>query len=153
MSNIEGVEVKELIAHSDERGYFKELIRSTDPFFSAGFGQLSHSLVFQNVVKAWHLHKYQTQWTYAASGTLQVVLYDLREKSKTYGKFMKLLASPQNTSIVYSFPPGVAHGYKCVDGPANVIYVTSGQYDLNDEIRLAHDDPKINYDWLSTDIK
>ena len=47
------------------------------------------------------------------------------------------------------FPQGVAHGYKCINGPANVIYVTSGQYDMEDEVRIPYDDPDIGFDWLA----
>jgi dTDP-4-dehydrorhamnose 3,5-epimerase len=45
-------------------------------------------------------------------------------------------------------PPGVAHGYRCLLGPAHVIYVTSGTYDPEDEVRIAHDDPGIGFSWL-----
>jgi dTDP-4-dehydrorhamnose 3,5-epimerase len=54
---IEGVVAKELKTYSDERGFFRELIRVTDGFFEEGFGQWSHSLMFDGVIKAWHLHR------------------------------------------------------------------------------------------------
>ena len=59
-SMIEGVVVRNLKTHSDERGYFRELIRVTDDFFAEGFGQWSHSLMFNGVTKAWHYHKILT---------------------------------------------------------------------------------------------
>ena len=34
---IEGVVVRELVTHSDERGFFREIIRVTDEFFKEGF--------------------------------------------------------------------------------------------------------------------
>ena len=43
--------------------------------------------------------------------------------------------------------PGVAHGYHCLQGPMNIIYVTSGTYDLEDEVRIPHDDAEIGYHW------
>ena len=33
---IEGVEIKELVTHADERGFFREMIRVTDGFFGEG---------------------------------------------------------------------------------------------------------------------
>ena len=146
---IEGVSIKELVTHADERGFFRELIRETDAFFSAGFGQLSHSLVYSGVVKAWHGHKLQWQWTYAACGLLKVALYDARPESPTFRERMEFLTGDHQPALVYTFPPGVLHGYRCVNGPAQVMYVTSGVYDLQDEIRLPHDDPSIGYDWLA----
>jgi len=151
---IEGVFLKDLITHSDERGFFREVIRVTDDFFKEGFGQLSHSLVYAGVVKAWHLHKIQTQWTYVACGLLKVVLHDMRSQSVTYGKAMEFLIGDNQPSRVYAFPPGVAHGYRCIYGPAHVIYVTSGTYDQSDEERIPHNDLTIGYDWLrSREIK
>ena len=35
---IDGVAIKELIAHKDERGFFAEIIRGTDDFFKGRFG-------------------------------------------------------------------------------------------------------------------
>ena len=144
---IEGVVLKELTTHIDERGFFREVIRVTDDFFKEGFGQLSHSLVYPGIVKAWHLHKSQTQWTYVVCGVLKVALHDCRPKSPTYRKTMEFLAGDTQPTLVYSIPAGVAHGYRCVNGPAQVLYLTSGVYDLADEQRLPHDDPAIGYDW------
>lgn len=150
---IDGVIIKELITHVDERGFFRELIRATDDFFAEGFGQLSHSLVYPGIIKAWHAHREQSQWTYVISGTLKVVLYDSRTASPTFRQQMEFPAGEQQTACVYCFPPGVMHGYRCINGPAQVIYITSGVYDPQDEIRIRHDDPAIGYDWLERTIK
>jgi dTDP-4-dehydrorhamnose 3,5-epimerase len=146
---IEGVVVKDLVTHADERGFFREIIRVTDEFFAAGFGQLSHSLVYPGVIKAWHTHKVQWQWTYVANGLLRVVLHDNRPLSNTYRQTLEFLAGEHQSACVYSLPPGVLHGYRCLAGPAQVIYVTSGTYEVNDEVRLLHDDPRVGYDWLA----
>ena len=145
---IEGVFLKELVTYSDERGFFREVIRSTDGFFSEGFGQCSHSLVYTGVVKAWHYHKIQTQWTYVACGLLKVALHDCRPDSPTFCETMEFLIGENQVAQVYCMPPGVAHGYRCISGPAHVFYITSGVYDLEDEGRKAHDDLEIGYDWL-----
>ncbi len=142
---INGVKIKILQTHIDARGFFRELIRSEDDIFSEGFGQLSHSLVRQGVVKAWHAHKIQTQWNYVVSGLIKVVLFDLREESSTYKEFIEFLAGEKQPAQVYCFPAGVLHGYKCIKGPMNIIYVTSGTYDVNEEIRIPQDSRDINY--------
>jgi dTDP-4-dehydrorhamnose 3,5-epimerase len=145
---IDGVVLKDLVTHSDERGFFREIIRVTDDFFAEGFGQLSHSLVYPGVIKAWHAHVMQGQWTYVACGLLKVVLYDTRVDSSTHGKTMEFLIGDNHPACVYYFPSGVLHGYKCVHGPAHVFYVTSGMYDPKDEVRIPHDDPLVGYDWV-----
>lgn len=145
---ITGVVVKDLVTHSDERGFFREIIRSTDDFFAEGFGQWSHSLMFDGVIKAWHLHRVQTDWWYVASGVLRVGLCDLGESSPTYKTTMDFLMGDLQVSKVLKIPPGVAHGCKVVQGPVNLFYITSRVYDPNDEIRLAYNDPSIGFDWL-----
>ena len=144
---IDGVVVKELTTHADDRGFFREVIRRTDPFFAAGFGQCSHSLVHAGVLKAWHGHVRQAQWTYIASGLVRVAIHDLRPASPTRGVTRELLIGEDHPPCVYSLPPGVVHGYRCLAGPAHVFYVTSDTYDPGDEVRVPHDDPRIGYDW------
>jgi len=133
---IEGLQIKALVSHEDERGYFRELIRKTDAFFTPGFGQLSHSLVYPGVIKAWHGHTKQYQWTYVITGVLSIVLYDTRQDSRTYQEKIHLLLGDGFPAQIYILPPGVVHGYQCLSGPAQVLYVTSGVFDPEEEIRL-----------------
>lgn len=144
---IAGVEIKELVTHPDERGFFREVIRKTDPFFGEGFGQWSHTKTHQGAAKAWHIHQKQIDWWYVAAGAIKVALYDTRKDSPTFGKTMELLMGEEHGAKVLKIPPGVAHGYKVLEGPAHLFYITSHTYDGSDEGRIPHDDPKIGYDW------
>jgi len=146
---IQDVVIKTLKTHADDRGFFREIIRSTDECFAAGFGQWSHSLMFNNVVKAWHYHKTQTDWWYIATGVLRVGLYDLRDDSSTHKETMDFLMGDYQTACVVKIPPGVAHGCKTMQGPVNLFYVTSHVYNPEDEFRLPFNDPAIDFDWLS----
>jgi len=146
---IEGVEFKDLITYPDERGFFRELIRNTDSFAKEEIGQISHSLVYAGVVKAWHVHVEQIQWNYVVNGLSYVALHDLRKDSPTYRETITFLTGDYQKKIIYKFPPGVAHGYKCIDGPMNIIYFTSDIYDLNDELRIAYDDKEIGFNWIN----
>ena len=114
--------------------FFREIFRFPNQFKNVPIGQLSHSLVQEGVVKAWHGHVYQSQWNYVVSGQIKVALLDKREKSSTYNEVMEFIVGEEKP-IAYFFPPGVFHGYKCEKGPMQIIYVTSGTYDLEDEIR------------------
>ncbi|MCP4351350.1 MAG: hypothetical protein GY795_38280 [Desulfobacterales bacterium] len=146
---IEGLVFKELVTHSDRRGYFREIIRSTDDFFSEGFGQWSHSLMFDRVTKAWHYHRIQTDWWYVCSGVLRVGLCDLREDSPTYKETSDFLMGDLQSAQVVRIPPGIAHGCQTVQGPVNLFYVTSHVYDPDDEIRIPYNDPSIDFDWMA----
>ncbi|NQU17103.1 MAG: dTDP-4-dehydrorhamnose 3,5-epimerase family protein [Candidatus Saganbacteria bacterium] len=144
---IQDVIVKDLVTYPDERGFFREIIRVDDKFFKEGFGQFSLSQMYQGVIKAWHIHQIQIDWWYVANGVIKVVLYDTRVDSPTFGKIMELLMGDNQPPKVLRIPSGVAHGCKCIGGPANLFYVTSNIYDPNDEGRIAYDDPAIGYDW------
>ena len=144
---IEGVMLKDLVTHIDERGFFREIIRVTDDFFAEGFGQWSHSLMYPGVIKAWHIHKVQVDWWYVGSGVVKVVLHDTRPGSPTHRQTMEFLMGDNQPARVLRVPPGVAHGCKCISGPAHLFYITSNVYDPADEGRLLHDDPEIGYDW------
>ena len=49
---------------------------------------------------------------------------------------------------VLCIPAGVAHGHKCISGPAEMFYIASNIDDMDDEERIAFDDKEIGYDWL-----
>ncbi|OQA03885.1 MAG: dTDP-4-dehydrorhamnose 3,5-epimerase [Planctomycetes bacterium ADurb.Bin401] len=144
---IDGVVIKNLTTHTDERGFFREIIRSTDDFFKEGFGQWSHSLMYNGVIKAWHWHKLQTDWWYVATGVMRVGLCDMREGSKTYKKTMDFLMGDNQPAQAIMIPPGIAHGCKTVQGPVNLLYITSRIYDPKDELRIAYNDPLIDFNW------
>lgn len=148
-SKIKDVVIKELKTHTDERGFFRELIRTNDNFFAEGFGQLSHSLMFDGVIKAWHLHRIQTDWWYVVSGVLRAGLCDMRPDSPTYKMVMDFLMGDLQAERILKIPPGVAHGCKTIQGPINLFYVTSHVYNPDDEVRLPYYDPEIDFDWLN----
>lgn len=135
---IEGVKIINLMSHKDSRGFFREIFRFNEQFENIPVGQLSHSEVNESVVKAWHGHVYQSQWNYVVSGKIKVALLDKREGSPTKNQIMEFVAG-QDQPVAYYFPPGVFHGYKCIKGPMQIIYLTSGSYDIEDEIREDHE--------------
>lgn len=146
---INGVAVKPLVRHPDERGYFEEMIRATDDFFNEGFGQISHSFMVDNVVKAWHVHTTQIDWWYVVRGKIKAALYDLRETSATYKQLNEFtLSSDEPDNVIIKIPAGVAHGLKVLTGPADLVYVTSGIYTKDEEGRISYNDPRIGYDWV-----
>jgi dTDP-4-dehydrorhamnose 3,5-epimerase len=145
---IDGVVLKDLQTHPDERGFFREVIRVTDSFFGEGFGQFSHSLMFPGTAKAWHVHPHQIDWWYVPIGVLKVALHDLRPDSPTHGETMELFLGENNGARVLRIPPGVAHGCKAIGGPTHLFYITSMTYDPKEEGRIAHNDPEIGYDWV-----
>ncbi|MGH7274687.1 MAG: dTDP-4-dehydrorhamnose 3,5-epimerase family protein [Nitrospiria bacterium] len=145
---IQGVWLKPLVTHTDERGFFREVLRATDDIFSGGFGQWSHSHMVAGTIKAWHIHFIQTDLFYLPIGVAKVVLHDYRQDSPTYRLTNEFVMGEGHEPEVLKIPPGVAHGLKVISGPAHLFYITSHVYNPDDEGRVAHDDPGIGYDWL-----
>ncbi len=144
---IHGVEIKELTTYPDERGFFREIIRVNDDFFTEGFGQFSHSRMYPGVTKAWHIHNTQVDWWYVPIGNIKVGLYDKRIDSPTSGKTQVLFLGDNYGGKVLRIPPGVAHGCKVIGDTAHLFYITSKIYDPDEEGRIAFDDPEIGFDW------
>lgn len=152
-----GVELKRLKTHRDDRGFFREVIRCTDPFFSGEhFGQWSHSRMVKDVVKAWHYHHVQIDWWYLALGEVETVLFDNRPESPTYktkmvfrmsGGDSALPSSGDEPVICVKIPPGVLHGLKVKSPEAHLFYITSVTYDPNEEGRFPYNSPLVPHSW------
>ena len=147
-TEIVGVELKILQSHYDDRGFFQEVLKTTDNIFDQ-FGQLSHSFMYStDVIKAWHLHNIQTDYWWVPNGVIKAVLWDMREDSESQGKLDEFYLGENRPSTVLKIPPGVAHGLKVLVAPASLVYVTSHPYNPEDELRFPHD-YKNKYDWLA----
>jgi dTDP-4-dehydrorhamnose 3,5-epimerase len=147
---IEGVEIKAFPVWPDDRGYFLEVARIGQGLlagFPAETTQVSAALNYPGIIKAFHYHKFQTDYWVAAAGLLQVALVDLRKDSASYGRKNTLYVGTLRPWQVM-IPPGVAHGYKVIgDQPSVLVYITNRTYDPKDEGRIAYNDPSIGYDW------
>jgi dTDP-4-dehydrorhamnose 3,5-epimerase len=143
---IKDVQLKPLKVHADDRGYFMELLREDDAFFSR-FGQSSYSILYPGLVKAWHWHQRQDDIWFILSGMAQVGLYDLRDESPTRGETDVFYLGEANRQLLY-IPHGVAHGYRVLGAqPVGLVYYTNQLYDPSDELRLEWDDERIGFDW------
>jgi dTDP-4-dehydrorhamnose 3,5-epimerase len=148
---IQGVEIKELKIYPDDRGMFTELVKVTDDFVEPHpFAQISHTVTYPGVIKAFHWHKLQTDYWYCVAGSIRVALVDLREDSSTAGEQASIVLGEWSRRII-KIPPYVAHGYQVLGAtPAQLIYYTTRPYNPEqpDEERIAWDDPSIGYDWV-----
>jgi len=147
---IDGVSIKNLIRHVDDRGFFMEVLRDDDELLSR-FGQASMSLTYPGVVKAFHYHKKQDDLWFFPKGNAQVVLYDLREGSSTKGQ-TNIFYMGEFNPILLVIPKGVAHGYRVLGNePAIIVYFTTESYnpECPDEYRIPWDDPSIGFDWTT----
>jgi dTDP-4-dehydrorhamnose 3,5-epimerase len=115
--------------------------------FPTGSTQVSAALNYPGIIKAFHYHKFQTDYWVPAAGLLQVALVDLRRGSRTYGAKNTLYVGALRPWQI-RIPPGVAHGYKVIgEQPSVLVYITNRLYDPKDEGRIPYNHPGIAYDW------
>jgi dTDP-4-dehydrorhamnose 3,5-epimerase len=144
---IDGVSVKKLIVHPDERGRLFEILRSDDTFFRK-FGQVYVTTANPGVIKAWHYHKIQTDHFCCILGAARLVLYDPRESSSK-GLINEFILNPQNLMLVV-IPPNVYHGFQCISkNEAVMINIPTEPYNPGnpDEYRLDSCSPDVPYQW------
>jgi len=145
---IDGVKVKKLRVIPDERGRLMEILRSDDELFSK-FGQVYVTTVYPGIVKAWHLHKIQTDNVAALKGMIKLALYDSRENSSTKGEVNEFFIGEHNPSLV-QIPKGVYHGWKCISESEAIVVNCPTEvynYEKPDEYRLPYNTDQIPYDW------
>jgi dTDP-4-dehydrorhamnose 3,5-epimerase len=145
---IEGVVVRQLKSVVDERGWLMEILRKDWEVFEK-FGQVYVTAAYPNVVKAWHMHKRQTDHLACITGMVKLVLYDDRKGSKTKGEINEFVMGEQNFMLV-KVPPEVWHGFKVIGQKTALVLNTPTElydYKTPDEYRLPPDTDKIEYDW------
>jgi dTDP-4-dehydrorhamnose 3,5-epimerase len=152
---IQGVEVKNLKAIPDERGFLMEILRADDPIFER-FGQVYITSCKKGIAKAWHYHKEQSDHFVCLHGTALVVLYDIRKNSPTFSAVEEyILRAPpcdENESKLLKIPPQVAHGFTALGcDEARILNIPTKlyRYDDPDEYRFSWNSKEIPYSWPS----
>ena len=145
---IDGIVVKQLKRHADERGYLMEMLRSDDEVFER-FAQTYVSMNYPGVVRAWHYHKKQDDLWVCVGGMIKAVVYDSREDSPTFGEANEFFMG-DNNPILLRIPVGTMHGYKTIGSePSLLVNFPTELYNRKepDEFREPYDSERIPYDW------
>ena len=157
-TEIDGVIVVEPTVFGDERGYFMETYQYEE-FLKGGidctFVQDNQSKSKKGVLRGLHSQKEfpQAKLVRVISGEVYDVAVDLREGSKTYGKYVGVHLSSENKRQFF-IPRGFAHGFLVLSDEAEFVYKVDDFYHPNDEASLAWDDPTINIQWpIQEDMK
>lgn len=149
--DIEGVKVITPRVFPDERGYFMETYQEKD-FAEIGvdvkFVQDNQSASKKGVLRGLHFQKQfpQDKLVRVINGSVYDVCVDLREGSKTFGKWYGVELSAENKKQFF-IPKGFAHGFLVLSDYAEFVYKCSDFYHPNDEGGLAYNDPEIGVEW------
>ena len=142
ISLIEGVKITPLKIISDDRGSVMHMMRSDSPIFE-NFGEIYFSTIYHESIKAWHLHKEATLNYACVFGKVKLILFDEREKSKTFSKYQEIELSPQNYFLV-TIPPNIWNGFKGLeDGESIIANCLTIPHDEREMVRRDPFDKKI----------
>lgn len=154
---IEGLYVIEPKVFFDSRGYFTETYNQNE-FEEAGlnmrFVQDNQSMSSRGVLRGLHFQKTHPQGKLVRvlQGEVYDVAVDLRENSKTFGKYFGLVLSDENRKQFY-IPEGFAHGFLVLSETAIFAYKCTDFYCADDEGGLLYNDPDVNIEWPVKDLE
>lgn len=149
--DIEGLAIIQPALHADGRGYFMEtynLRDMRDAGFDMDFVQDNQSMSTQGVLRGLHYQKNypQGKLVRVITGKVFDVAVDLRQTSKTYGKWHGEILSAENKKQFY-IPEGFAHGFLVLSETAEFCYKCTDFYHPDDEGGLRWNDPTIGIAW------
>src|SRR3989344_4014647 len=135
----------------DERGYFFEKYRRSEygGLNVPDFVQDNCSLSKRGVIRGLHYQLppfAQGKLVSVVKGRIWDVAVDIREHSKTLGKWLGVELSEENNHLLY-IPAGFAHGFSVLSDEARVIYKCTNEYSKEHERGIRFDDPRLNIDW------
>ena len=147
LTKIEGVTAVVLRELSDEHGAVLHMLRSDAPDFNK-FGECYFSEILPGAIKAWKLHREQTQNIAVPVGRIRLVIYDDRIGSRTRGNLQIQELGRPNTYFRVQIPPGLWYGFACIGNfPALIANCADLPHDPTESDRKHFVDSSIPYDW------
>ena len=141
------VTFKALNRHADSRGWLVEIYREDDLAAALHPVMAYVSQTQPGVARGPHEHVDQTDYfAFIGPGDFELLLWDAREGSPTYGLHTRTICGQSNPCAV-TIPPGVVHAYRntsavsgwVFNGP-NRLYAGQGKKEKVDEIRHESDE-------------
>lgn len=151
---IEGLEVLELRRFNDDGGAMTELGRIDGGKLQAApdfeVRQVNYSVMEPLAIKAFHLHKRQTDlWFVPPSDKVMMCVADVRKGSPSEG-VVKRMVLGDTRSFLVRIPPGVAHGIKNLmpHRSSTIIYFVDQQFSAADDC----DEGRLPWDHFGAEI-
>lgn len=152
VSQLPGVEVFESRVHSDPRGSFRELFRTSalaDRLGSApNWSQSNTSISSGGVLRGIHyqLRPGQAKFVACVSGAVFDVAVDLRPNSAHFRCWTSVHLSAENGKSVW-IPEGFGHGVLSTSKSAAIVYLTTAEWNSTTDRAVRWDDPTLAIDW------
>jgi dTDP-4-dehydrorhamnose 3,5-epimerase len=146
-SSIHGVYCHELAQIETEGGPVLHMLRIDSPLYT-GFGEIYFSTILPGAVKAWKLHRLQTQLFAVPSGLVEVVIHDARENSPSRGAVASFLLGRPHHYRLLRVPPLLWYGFTAKGYvPGILANCADIPHSPDESERLPKDSPRIPYSW------
>jgi dTDP-4-dehydrorhamnose 3,5-epimerase len=150
VTDIEGCFLIEKPSFKDLRGEFSETYKKSE-FEKLGLPAMvqdNHLVTTRGGVRAMHWQdgKFaQSKLVNVISGQIFDVIYDLRPKSISFGKFLTFDLNPESPLLFV--PKGCAHGFQAVSEMSVVHYKTDIEYEPNAQRSFLWNDIDAGIPW------
>jgi dTDP-4-dehydrorhamnose 3,5-epimerase len=155
--NLKKTKIKDLVLLKskilvDKRGYFTESFNQKGINKLLGeinFVQDNESTSLKGVLRGLHFQKppfAQAKLVRCTMGTVLDVALDIRNSSKTYGKYVSTILSEENNEQLF-IPKGFAHGFIVLSDTAKLFYKVDNYYNPESESGIIWNDRDLNIDW------
>lgn len=104
----DGCWLRSATPHSDARGMLVEILNSEWALDNHPIEQVYMTTLRPGIVKGWALHKQHEDRYFVVSGDMQLVLYDVRPESSTYGQVFSIVLSDRHHAVI-NVPVNVWH--------------------------------------------
>jgi dTDP-4-dehydrorhamnose 3,5-epimerase len=140
----DGVTLRPLVPHPDERGVFTELYRLS---WALDVTPVQWNTVRSeaNVLRGVHAHWRHSDYLTIVAGRATIGLHDLRPGSPTEGLGAAVELTADEPATI-TMPTGVAHGFYFHE-PSIHVYAVTHDWDPADELGCRWDDPGLSIPW------
>ncbi|MEA2877408.1 MAG: dTDP-4-dehydrorhamnose 3,5-epimerase [Hyphomicrobiales bacterium] len=126
---IEGVLFRPTRPVPHEDGYVAEVARANWDMIGGAIVQVHITTTFPGRVRAWGLHQRSTDRLFVVDGLVQIVVFDGRDGSATFGRLNVFTVSPKNPGLLV-IEPNLYHGWKNIGtNEAIIINMPTSMYD------------------------
>lgn len=143
----DGMRKRESPLHLDDRGSIIEMFDTRWNWHPDPIEFVYSFTIRPGIVKGWGLHKHHEDRYFLLRGQMEIVLYDVRPESSTYGQISKIRLGEHNRGLV-NVPANVWHAdFNFGETEVLVVNFPTIQYDHTapDKHRLPLDSPLIPY--------
>ncbi len=134
---------------ADDRGYFKEVYRSS-AYAEIGlrepFVQDNVSVSKAGVLRGLHGDTRMAKLVQVLRGRAYDVIVDARKGSPTYAQWEAVTLESSSHAQLY-IPAGCLHGFLALEDETVLLYKQTAEYDPKTEFGVAWNDPELAIDW------